>query len=55
MEKFDTSIVSDAKPVNTTKGEPEIEVRPLVKQGEARKKPNPSKSDDDATGNTLEE
>ena len=55
MEKSDTSIVGDAKPVNTAKREPEIEERLLRKQEEAQKEPNPAKSDGDATGTTLEE
>ena len=55
MENSDTSIVDDAKPVNIVKREPEIEERPLRKQEEAQKEPNPSKSDCDATGTTLEE
>ena len=55
MEKSYTSIVGDAKPVNTAKREPEIEERPLREQEEAQKKRNPAKSDDDATGTTLEE
>ena len=41
--------------VNTTKREPEIEERPLREQEEAQKERNPAKSDDDATGTTLEE
>ena len=55
MEKSNTSAVGDAKPVDTGKWEPEIEVRPLMKQGEAQKEPNPTKSYSDATGTTLEE
>ena len=54
MEKSYTSIDGDDKPVNTTKREPEIEERLLRKQEEAQKKPNPAKSDGDATGTTLE-
>ena len=55
MEKFYTSIVGDAKPVNATKREPEIEERGLRKQEEAQKEPNPAKSDGDAPGTTSEE
>ena len=55
IEKSYTSAVGDANPVDTAKWEHEIEVRPLVKQVEAQKEPNPTKSDNDATGNTLEE
>ena len=55
MEKSYTSAVGDAKPVDTAKWEPEIEVRPLVKQGEVQREPNPAKSDSDDTGTTLEE
>ena len=55
MENTDTSIVGDAKPVNTTKREPEIEERPLREQEEAQKSQNLEKSDGDATGTNLEE
>ena len=37
MGNPDTSLVGDAKPMDTAKWEPEIEVRPLVKQGEVRR------------------
>ena len=43
MEKSDTSIDGDGKPVNTPKSEPEIEERPLREQEEAQK-PNHAKS-----------
>ena len=55
MGKSYTSIVGDAKPVNTPKREPEIEERLLMKQEEAQREPNPTKSDGDSTGTTLEE
>ena len=50
-----TTVVDNAKPVNTAKREPEIEERLFRKQKEAQKEPNPAKSDSDATGTTLEE
>ena len=55
MENSDTSIVGDAKPVNTTKSKPEIKERLLKKQEEAQKELRPANSDSDATGTTLEE
>ena len=55
MEKSYTSIVCDAKPVNTTNRKPEIEEGLLKKQDEAQKEANLAKSDSDATGTTLEE
>ena len=55
MKKSYTSAVGNAKPVDTAKWEPEIEERPLVKQGDAQKEPNSAKSYSDATGITLEE
>ena len=53
MEKSGTSIVGDAKPVNTAKREPEIEEGLREKQEEAQKKPSPAKSDGVANGITL--
>ena len=53
MEKSYTSIVCDAKPVNTTKRKPDIEEGPLKKQEEGQNKPNLAKSDNNATGTSL--
>ena len=55
IEKSDTSIVGEAKPVNTVKRELEIEERSFREQEEAQKKLNLAKSDGDATRTTLEE
>ena len=52
MENSDTSIVGDAKPMNTAKREPEIKERLLKEQEETQKEPNPANSDSDATGTT---
>ena len=54
MEKSDTSLVDDATPVDTAKWEPEIEVRPLVKQGDAQRGTSPANKSSDATGITVE-
>ena len=53
MENSYTSIVGDAKLVNTTKRSPEIKEGLLKKQEKSQKKPNPTKSDSDVTGTTL--
>ena len=55
IEKFDTSIVDDTHPVNPIERESEIEEELREKQEETQKEPNPTKGDDDTTGNTLEE
>ena len=55
MEKSYTFVLGNAKHVDTAKWEHEIEVRPLVKEEEAQKEPNPTKSDDDATGTASHE
>ena len=55
MENSDTSIVGDAKPMNTTKREPEIKEGLLKKQEETQKELSPANSDSDATGTTPEE
>ena len=55
MAKSDTYIVGNADPVNTAKRKPEIEEKPLRKQEEGQKEPNPANSDSDVTGTTLEE
>ena len=55
IEKSDTCIVGDAKPVNTAKKEPEIEDRLLREREETQEELSPAKSDDDATETNLEE
>ena len=55
IEKSDTSIVGNAKPVNTTKREPGIEEGPLKEQKETQKELSPANSDSNVTGTPLEE
>ena len=54
-KKAYSSILEDAKPVDTAKRERESEERLLRKQEEAQKEPSPAKSDDNANGTTSEE